>query len=581
MKRHLRIVHEWNFPGQIEKRRSSASALVLTLVTLVLLTVLILAFFSQSILNRQISFSSTSLTKADLLARSSLDVITGELRNEITDTNRSTATTNSISGSPTIYIPKSSADLPPASEGVVSPSGPIVKVSANSVPIRPNGTIVGSSITIDTPSLNGRALSSWFSATNSGPQLGTNGVLPTWLFATRGNGIKIPATISTAMNPTNGDYVVGRFAYTIYDLSQLFDANAAGYPNADATNAAYKSCLAYADLSQLPSISSTNNVDSFVSWRNAQDYSSPVYSSPVTNAYSSYLQNYGIKYGFLQTELGDNAFLSRQDLINFANSGSYGLTASSLAYLTHFSRSVNAPTWSPINPPTNPGGAVAVADQEAPAYSTNYTSLAETAPNPNRDIPNVRFANASTITHYRDDGTTQTYSVLAGDPLVQCRFSLTRLFWLTYKGPSATNLPSTDPVYQADLTNGISASVLAGGTAAAIQSCFGLAWDSANWRWSYVGSLSAGGTTPLTAIETLDQVAAENREPNFFELLKAGILAGSVGIANTNQTNNNGKTVDDHTSTDKLDSVKDLQVLGIGANIIDCSIRITTRPLLP
>ncbi len=103
-------------------------------------------------------------------------------------------------------------------------------------------------------------------------------------------------------------------------------------------------------------------------------------------------------------------------------------------------------------------------------------------------------------------------------------------------------------------------------------------------------------------IETLDQVALENREPNFFELLKAAILSGSVGLspgpAGWNNAmagpydfrNGEGATYTYTGGVDSLDaysfdranyavgqaplvpapaSIPDVQIIKIGADIID------------
>src|SRR5205823_1978530 len=103
-------------------------------------------------------------------------------------------------------------------------------------------------------------------------------------------------------------------------------------------------------------------------------------------------------------------------------------------------------------------------------------------------------------------------------------------------------------------------------TAATIQRDFGLQWDSTNNRWNYVGS---NGSTVLTSIETLWQVASDGREPNFFELLKAVILSGSVGMGSG--TGNARTFVAAETkyydTTGNLSS--DYQIMQIGANIIN------------
>src|SRR5262249_27729961 len=102
-------------------------------------------------------------------------------------------------------------------------------------------------------------------------------------------------------------------------------------------------------------------------------------------------------------------------------------------------------------------------------------------------------------------------------------------------------------------------------TAATVQRDFGLAWDptksSAGLRWQYVG---ASGSTVQAAIKTLSQVAAENREPNFFELLKAAILNGSVGLGSSGAT-----FVAAETKYYSPPLSSDYQIMQIGANIID------------
>src|SRR5882762_9414118 len=62
---------------------SRGAALVVVSFALVLISILILAFFSQAILNRKISFSSASQARANMLALSALNFIQGDLVTEI------------------------------------------------------------------------------------------------------------------------------------------------------------------------------------------------------------------------------------------------------------------------------------------------------------------------------------------------------------------------------------------------------------------------------------------------------------------------------------------------------------------
>lgn len=521
--------------------RRRGFALVITLAALVFVTVLVLAFFSRATLNRQIAFSSTNMAKSDYLARMSLDFITSELRQEILD-----GSTNLNGGDPTypaVYQPLSSTNAWPAKTGVNNPdatgTNTIAKVSASSLPLRLSGTVTASSVSITDSSANHRYLSTnrWFGS--GGPSLGSQATPPAWFFVTRDNQIKTPA-VAAAKDRGNPDYVIGRFACTVYDTSGLLDANVAGYPAAAATNAVYKSFAAYADLTILDTNFTTNRVEDFMKWRNG------VADTGSATNYANYLDNFAAPRGFLEAKEGQNAFLSRKDLLNAMNSGL--LTTNTVSALTHFSRAISAPSWGPDANSANVTNFVSGAGTPI-AYKDNANETAST----NRFIPNVRFPVAANIVHYRDDGTIEPYSaldsshsykVLPGDPLIQNRFSLAKLEWLTHSGPKS----------------GISTQ--------AIEDCFGLRWNEPKWRWDYVAAKSPG-----VAIKTLDQVASENREPNFFELLGAGILSGSLGRdpgpAYDWSTDSPGVYGKYDSPGSNYKSEPNLHILQIGANIID------------
>src|SRR5207248_6693011 len=166
---------------------------------------------------------------------------------------------------------------------------------------------------------------------------------------------------------------------------------------------------------------------------------------------------------------------------------STGFSSNALQYLSTFSRETNAPSFSPPNP---------------------------TTVNPNFLLVRV------TGNFTRFDGTPS----VEGEPLVKTRFPLSRLAWITYKGPSA-NLATTDQVYQDLINAGVSSTTISAGTANNIKRCFGLTFGgNIGDPWTYTNPL---GTTPANTIMTLAQVATLNlREGDFFELLQAGILSG-------------------------------------------------------
>jgi hypothetical protein len=241
----------------------------------------------------------------------------------------------------------------------------------------------------------------------------------------------------------------------------------------------------------------------------------------------------------------DQNFVSRQELLAFRTApGDIGFSQNALQYLGTFSRELNRPNWKPNLNATDMG-----AGNNGPgniyAYKDNSANPAATPINAN--LPNVRVLTGSPG-FVRSDGT----SAVAGDPLFKNRFSLTRLGGIGPAGPDTTQ--------NTTLLNGI----LVPASAATIQRDFGLLWNSGQNRWDYVG---ATGSTVQSTIERLDQVAGENREANFFEILKAVVLSGSTGLGSgaentfvqseTKYYNAVGNFSGDH------------QIIQIGANIID------------
>jgi hypothetical protein len=222
--------------------------------------------------------------------------------------------------------------------------------------------------------------------------------------------------------------------------------------------------------------------------------------------------------GFLTPRPGDRNLLNRQDLITLARSGAYGITTNALPYLTTFTRTLNSPSWTPTN---------------ASGTAVNYAANRDSASAANRFLPNVRVASAFT----RADGTPSQI----GEPLLKTRFPLSRLAGIGRTGVNTTGTTT--------LLNGAPSAA----TAATIQRDFGLVWSIDRWRYA-----GPSGSTALTTIATLGSVSG--REPNFFELLKASILSGSLGrTAGTSWMPNS--TI--------FDAYTDDQIIQIGANIID------------
>ncbi|HSI85214.1 MAG TPA: hypothetical protein VK970_15595 [Candidatus Methylacidiphilales bacterium] len=400
---------------------------------------------------------------------------------------------------------------------------------------------------------------------------------PDWVYVTRSGSKPFTAgdlsqvQIARSLSQTN--QVLGRYAYVVYDTSGLLDMNVAGYTATGATaspkDISGKGYSAYADMTQLPGLTNKQPaIDKVVNWRSKGGLA----AAP---SYVEAMQRYATN-GFLSFKPGDNPILGRQDLIRyFEQLKADGSVAdlSALSYLTTFSRSVSGPSWKPATPAGS---------------SIPYGDIADTSSSVNRTLANVRFPSAKTVTHYFDYRTFGSYTVKAGDPLLQTRFSLARLDWLKLGNSATGSGPApTSP------------------DGKAIRDCFGLVWDrpglgvmlkttanGGNYCWNYVDESGNIATT----IKTLAEVAAEGREPNFFELLKATILRGSLGMGPGPAAFKNGDPtvylfpsikyasgypdltgqvgLFSHTfgfySTIPVPSrIPDVQIIQIGANIID------------
>ena len=506
--------------------RSSRSGMVLVVVLaiLVLVTVAVLAFFSQASANRSVEKSRSHRTNAELIARSAADYTVGKFLGEITSPDNSrVVNANGVRA----YLPLSATNMVPSrivTQDLVSDTNSFSLIRQSFDGADTNASTHNTA----TAARGGRRISPdrW-----NAPRLlagsgftGTNQT-PSWIYIDAHTGISDTPT-------TNA---IGRFAYNVYEVGGLLNINVAGYPDGLTKDqmAAIKNSPAGADLSLLDI--SQSGIDDLLGFRNPNSAESATnYQKAVSGGIKDgFLSNIVTHAGFTAT---NNLITSRQDLLRYVALKNPELT-NALPYLTHFSRSLTAPSWMPSNPPGS---------------SQDYEAAGDTATSANRNVANVRFPSAGTVKHYADDGSTELRSVVAGDPLLQRKFSLARLAWLTPEGPSA-QLSSSHAQY-----NG-------GGTPSAIADVFGLQWVPAKGRWEYIGH---GGTFTGT-LKTLEEIAAEYREPDFFEMLKAGILSGSLGLKSFSSNpyvGNSGVQA-------SIDALTDVHIMKVGANLIDSADR--------
>jgi hypothetical protein len=572
--------------------RERAAALIIVLALVVLLTGLVVAYLSRAMSDRPVAHGSFNQSRADQIAASAMDLVIGALRQEITGP----------SPTPTPpYFPLPNANMLPLRfgnpGGLPDPIPNLVRRSvqgdgpsgANPIPSPGMPSLASAVNSTADISANGRSITStrWNShylvpkkntTDDSLPVDAFNSATPDWVILTRGGPVAFSAWSPTLADQTatNSSYAVGRYAYAIYDEGGLLDANVAGYPsNTTAAQYGPKGISAFANLTAIGM--SQPGIDAVVGWRNYFS-ASPGQNFPgfnfnagaATNYVNSVLSNTN---GFMAVTVPsptpnnmsrtDQQFPTRQSLIQLrasivASIGSAAFPATALEYLTTFSRELNAPSWAPTQDASAMGGNNGAGNIYA--YKTNADSGAAI----NRNLLNVRVTNNNDNNPFiRADGT----AFVNGQPLINRRFPLSRINGL---GPAGPNTTTNSTIIRGLLQPATTTSdprypeLPQGGT---IQRDFGLQWDNANNRWNYVGG--TGATVP--AIERLDQVAAENREPNFFELLKAAILSGSVGMgsgsANSFVVAEQKYYITGSTPSNLLSS--DYQIMQIGANIID------------
>ncbi len=540
--------------------RERGAALIIVLAFVVLLTGVSVAYLSRTTSDRQVAHGSFNQSKADQLVASAMDNIIGDLRKEIA--NGSTATTQADGTK--VYTPTAAANMIPQRSGNAAGVPNLIRrsVRLDSLTGSPGMPSRASAVNSTTDvSANGRYVTParWNTHYLVPKQnTGTDDSIPIDAFANA-----TPDWVFVTSDPANTDagrrvitgpdpLVIGRYAYALYDESGLLDMNVAGYPTGTtATQSGRKGSVAFADLTALgnypipngpPPAGAAYQVDKLVGWRNYAT-TQPTnlfpdanfaanFQSDATRAAAYFTSIINNTSGFLSTSTAtwnvttkdvrtDQSFVQRQELIGFRSTT--GFSSNALQYLSTFSRETNSPSFSPSTP---------------------------TATNPN--FLSIRATTGFT----RFDGTT----AVVGEPLVKTRFPLSRLAWITYKGPSAT-LVTTDPVYTALINAGVSPTTISAGTAVNIKKCFGLTFGlNVGDPWTYT---NPAGTVAASRILRLDEVATAGREPDFFELLQAGILSGSLG------QNTGGGVTGGNVFPDVHMSNTTHHILSIGAAIID------------
>lgn len=581
-------------------RRPRGAALVVVLAFVVLLLGVILAFFTLSSGRQKTSRSSASQTATELFSQGAVNAITADLLSEIKDLAHSTSYQDPGSGV-TLYFPASPARAVP---DFVVPGATLrtaglenlVKVSSGSAGAFSGAAsrAFGGASTLAS-SGNGRLISRerWNkpllmpAASFYQPTPPSAFPAPDWILVNRGGG-NPSSWNKTAMIWSSdfaaNDVVVGRYAYAIYNEGGLLDANVAGYPSSAKASAGsgslaspvrYKVGSPYADLTAIGMTQS--QTDLLAGWRNAATLSERPAESfwkLATTSDSGFREAMSLNASGSQT---DRQFIGRGQLLGFfetnLNAANDAAVRNALRFLGTFSRSLNTPTFARAQ---SVNAAYPKYSSQAP--KVNFWSWPQGPDWPN-DFGNAAFGFdlqsnpalaairvAQTGSAVRMDGT----KFVKGEPLVKTRFDLNRLAWLTCKGPSAA-LSQGDPVLQAYVDEGLDAKFLAEGTAQKIRQMFGLRWvagsGSYDGYWVYDGH--GAGSNPVAYLE---DVAVQEREPDFFELLKSAIDVGAIGKGRPGWHASNPATPGENLAISdnlKMTTYTNNQIIQIGANMID------------
>lgn len=523
-------------------RRSMA--LVVTLVLVTLTSALVVAFVMRARLDLAASSSYAGVPQADGIGRGGVEFIVGWLRREIQEGSEGyDENGDPVAGADAIvFKPLAPANLLPqrtATRGGGGAYQSLVRMSRSGEPFYApsdgwqfNGAAsfdMVSDVSTADGSANGRRFGGGRWATpglltsdeaaefnpGSGGSGAGQGVVPDWVYVTRRGPERVTETDEAQRddNPENLDYVLGRFAYAVYDISGLLDVGVAGYPGELGDHGVQsKGSLAFADpgAMTLPNGAAVDR-EGLVAWRNRATGTD--FMGYVTNA---------VKEGFRTNAVGDNGFFGRGDLVGFARAAATRqvFDTNALPYLTSFSRERAAPSWWPTIPEALEGKVDVEYEKEA--FEKGRTNRWASAVMAQSDFT-------------APDGT----EFKVGEPLLKRRFPLSRINML-----------------RAD----------SGASAQDIWYYFGLVKSGEAGRgsgiplWVY-NPKSAVPQEQERILYTLDQVAAGGqREPNFFELLAAGILHGSVAKSGYREG------MDLRLGRDRSAYH---QILQIGANIID------------
>lgn len=378
-------------------RSSKGAALMIVLALVVLLTGITLAYFSRTTTERRLAQSSYNDTSADLFARSALDVVVGDLKQEIL-----TAGTNVTASNIQPQRSGGDASIPnlirrsARNDAIPAPGVSSLASAISSGPADPNNPQRGE---IRSARWNSHYL---VPRLNTGTNIDStpiaNFTAPDWVLVTRAGPTAFSGWDNSLKDPviTNINYVVGRYAFAVYDEGGLLDMSLAGFPSWSGSpdsscnpapaatpwlvNVGRKGTVALADLTALGTYAPPQTqIDNIVGWRNYATSLRTFTNFPngdpgflgqtsctIQDSYGTYLLYFGEPpftfdvtdqpvpipnypfssiYPAVSSSRTDQALMTRQELLRLRSS--LGFSQNVLQYMGTFSRERNrpAPDW--------------------------------------------------------------------------------------------------------------------------------------------------------------------------------------------------------------------------------------------
>lgn len=346
-----------------------AAALVIVLAFIVILSGLVVAYLARTTTDRQLANGSSNDEKADELARTALNIVVGDFKEEIVDGTPITSA-NVI---PQRGPKPGAGGLPGA--GIPNLIRRSVRDDAIPAPALPSRASAVNSLS--DASLNGRfvSLARWnahymvpkVNTSDGGADPITTGFnspnywTPDWVIVTRSGPTKFDAWNPTLADSSqaNQNYAIGRYAYVVYDEGGMLDANVVGLPSPTPgiADVGRKGTMPLADLTAMRytlagTTASAGAISKIIGWRdNATLQSSGTFPSlsptPDPALFMTHALDPSRDFKTVSPAVylsrTDQAFLDRKELIAFVRAA--GPSINMLQFLGTFSREQNIPTF--------------------------------------------------------------------------------------------------------------------------------------------------------------------------------------------------------------------------------------------